>query len=157
MSNDVYDEWHLAVSKELEARVKGRMFFVRVTVAPEAAAGGATSPAEVDEESWKGVAASVEEWLAGLDPDVVGDDNMPEHEVRPGGTPVELAALPKKEKRRGKDPLIVNPFPGIEVFTGTHTSGAVPVFDDGTEAQDAERRGSASNPNVPASSPSETE
>lgn len=133
MTDDLHDQWHLTVAKELEARVKGRMFFVRVVVGPDPAGPGATSPADVDAHVWDSVAENVEQWLAGLDPDAVDEDNLPEYEVRPGDTSIELAALPKKVARRGKDPLIVNPFPGITVFTGSYSSGPPPVFDDGTQ------------------------
>lgn len=95
MSEDLHDQWHLAVSKELEARVKGRIFFVKVSVAEEAAP-GAASPTDVDAATWETVAESVQQWLEGLDPDTVDEDNLPEYVVRPADTSIELAAIPRR-------------------------------------------------------------
>lgn len=134
MSEGLHDQWHLAVSRELEARVKGRMFFVRVAVATEQTAPGASTPADVGDDVWDSLAERVEQWLEGLDPDAVDEDNLPEYEVRPGDTLLELAAIPKKPNRRGTNPLIVNPYPGIAVFTGSYSTGPPPQFDDGTQA-----------------------
>jgi len=133
MSEDLLDQWHRAVSKELEARVKSRLFFLNIATEPARAGGGpATSPMDVASEEWETVAEGVEQWLAGLDPDAAGQDDPPTYEVRPGVTTIELTATPKKPKRRGTDPLIVNPYPEVNSFTGSYSTGPPPQFDDGT-------------------------
>lgn len=132
MSDETQAEWHRAVTRELEARVKNRMFFV--TIEPEETGSeGATDLEEVDSPTWEAVAESVERWLEGLDPDAVDPDAPATFEVRPGGNLVALSAAPKKEKRRGTDPLILNPYPGVPFFPGSYSTGPPPVFDDGTE------------------------
>jgi len=132
MTDDLQAEWHRATTRELEARVKNRTFFV--TIEPEETAGeGTTDPEEVDSPTWEAVADSVERWLEGLDPKAIDPDAPPSFQVQPGNTPIELSATPKKEKRQGSDPLIVNPFPGVPYFPGSYTTGPPPEFDDGTE------------------------
>lgn len=133
MSDDLLDQWHRAVAKELEARVKSRTFFLHIGTEPAGAGGGpATSPMDVAAETWETLAEGVEQWLAGLDPDATDADNPPTYEARPGETPIELTATPKKKRRRGTDPLIVNPYPTVSSFTGSYTTGPPPEFDDGT-------------------------
>ncbi len=133
MSDDLLDQWHRAVAKELEARVKSRVFFLQVGAEPAREAGRpATDPMDVAPESWQTVAEGVERWLEGLDPDAVDADDPPTYEVQPGDTPISLAATPKKKKRRGTDPLVVNPYPTVSAFTGSYTTGPPPQFDDGT-------------------------
>jgi hypothetical protein len=133
MSDDLLDQWHRAVATELEARVKSRLFFVHVGIdAALAGDGPATSPAEVGPKTWETLAEGVEQWLAGLDPDATDGDNPPTYEARPGDTPIELSATPKKLNRRGTDPLIVNPYPAVNSFGGTYSTGPPPQFDDGT-------------------------
>ena len=131
MTEALHEQWHLAAARELDARVRNRMFFLQVTVTPEHAAAG-PPPTEVDEQAWEAAGEEVERWLGRLDPDAVDEDQPPEHQIRPGDVTIELAAMPKKPKRRGTDPLIVNPYPGIVVFTGSYSTGPPPVFDDGT-------------------------
>lgn len=131
MSDDVRDEWHTAAAKELEPRVRSRMFHVRLSVTGEPGDGSA-GPAELGEDAWDGMAAEVEEWLGGLDPDTVDADAPPEHELRAGAVAIRLAAMPRKPARRGKGDLIINPFPGIAFFSGSYSTGPPPVFDDGT-------------------------
>ena len=132
MSAELHEDWHLAAAKELEARVKNRDFFVRVAVDPEQAAKAGAGPGDLDGQAWEEAAQGAERWLEGIDPEAVDLDDLPEYEVRRGETPIVLAAIPKKPKRRGTDPLIVNPYPGVAVFTGSYTTGPPPVFDDGT-------------------------
>ncbi len=133
MSDDLLDQWHRAVANELEARVKSRMFFLHLRTDRARAQGGPTTSAtEVSPETWEAVAEEVEQWLAGLDPDTVDEDSPPTYQARPGEIPVELGATPKKKKRRGTDPLIINPYPAVNVLTGSYTTGPPPQFDDGT-------------------------
>lgn len=132
MSDELQAEWHRAITRELEARVKNRTFFV--TIEPEVAGGeGAMDPEQVDSPTWEAAAESVERWLEGLDADAIDLDAPPTFEVQPGNTLVALSATPKKEKRRGTDPLILNPYPGVPFFPGSYTTGPPPVFDDGTD------------------------
>ena len=133
MSEDLQYQWHESVSKELEARVKNRMFFLTVAVEPERAGRGpAKTPKDVDAPTWETTAQSVEQWLEGLDPDAVDQDDPPTHELRPEEVAVQLTAIPKKTNRRGTDPLVLNPYPGVTAFTGSYTTGPPPEFDDGT-------------------------
>lgn len=133
MSDNLLDQWHRAVSAELEARVKSRLFFLHIGTVPAKAAGGsAAGPMDVVSEEWETVAEGVEQWLAGLDPDAVDADNLPTFHARPGETYIELTATPKKPNRRGTNPLIVNPYPEVNAFTGSYTTGPPPQFDDGT-------------------------
>ena len=129
MNDDLPAQWHLAACERLEAQVRNRTFFLMVRVDPEQAE--RTTPKEVDAGTWESVAESVERWLEGLDPDAIDGDHVPKLEVRPADTLIELSAVPKKRSRRGTDPLIGNPYPGIANFPGFYSSGPAPdIFDD---------------------------
>jgi len=133
MSDDLLDQWHRAAANELEARVKNRLFFLTIGIDPSQAQGGSTSsPTDVAPETWDTVADGVEQWLEGIDPDVADADDPPSYEARPAETSIELTATPKKPKRRGTDPLVVNPYPSVSAFGGSYTTGPPPEFDDGT-------------------------
>ncbi len=133
MSEDLLDQWHRAVARELEARVKNRAFFLTIGTEPaRAGSGPEMSPTDVGPQAWATVAEGVEQWLGGIDPDSADADNPPTYQARPGDIPIELTATPKKPRRRGTDPLIVNPYPTVTSFGGSYTTGPPPQFDDGT-------------------------
>ncbi len=123
MSDELADEWHVTVGRELEARVKNRDFFMWVTVDP---GDGAASPEEVVEEDWQRVADDVAEWLDGTSPDTADPNDPPRHEVAVATARIELSASPKKQNRRGTDPLVLNLYPGMTYFTGSHSAGPAP-------------------------------
>ena len=131
MSDELADQWHRAVCNELEAQVKNRLFFLWVSVDPQQAGEGSVpTPEEVEPQEWKAVAESVEGWLESLNPDTVDADDPPKFDARPAETAVELAAIPKKERRRGSDPLILNLHPGLTYFTGSYTARPAPELPD---------------------------
>ncbi|MGI9082415.1 MAG: hypothetical protein ACR2FZ_09060 [Thermoleophilaceae bacterium] len=133
MSDEIQDEWHRAVCKELEARVKPRTFLVWVKVTlGEAGQGSATTPGEVDPTAWETVAKSAEGWLEGLDQNAVDDQNPPKDELRLADVVIELTASPKNTKRQGAGLLIGNPYPGVVSFTGSYSTGPAAAFDDET-------------------------
>lgn len=133
MNDDLRAQWHQAACERLEAQVSSRTFFLLVSVEPEQAGRApATTPNEVEPLTWEAIAESVERWLEALDPDAIGEDNVPKLEVRPGDTLVELTAVPKKRSRRGADPLIANPYPGMANFPAFYSSGPPPELDDGS-------------------------
>jgi hypothetical protein len=123
MSDERADQWHIAVCAELESRVKNRDFFLWVTAEP---AEEESSPEDVGSDGWQAVAGEVAEWLGGMSPDGVDANDPPKHEARVGTTRIELAATPKKANRRGTDPLVLNLYPGMTYFTGSHSTGPAP-------------------------------
>ena len=128
---DLQDRWHRAICKELEGRVKGRLFLVWVKAEPgQAGPGGAATPEEVDPEAWEAVAQGAEEWLAGLDQAAVDPNDRPAHELRVADVRIELAVAPKKTKRQGSGPLIANPFQGVATFTESYAAGPAEPFDE---------------------------
>lgn len=131
MSEDRLDEWHTAICRQLEEQVKNREFFLWVSVEPEE--GGEGTPVateDVDPQAWTEVAEEVEEWLARFNPDTVDPDDPPTLRVRPGDVPITLSAIPKKPRRRGSDPLILNLHRGVTYFTGSYTAGPAPELPD---------------------------
>ncbi len=133
MNDELAAQWHRAACEQLEARVRSRIFFLLVSVEPAPAERGpATAPQEVDAPAWESIAESVEGWLEGLDPDAIDEANVPKLEVQPGDALIELTALPKKKSRRGAEPLIGNPFPGIANFPAFYSSGPPPGSDGGS-------------------------
>ena len=132
MSDDMQDRWHRAICKELEGRVKGRLFLVWVKAEPgQSAPEGAAAPEDVDPGAWEAVAQRAEEWLAGLDQATVDPNDPPRHELRVADVRIELSAVPKKSKRQGAGPLVANPFQGVATFTESHATGPAEPFDDG--------------------------
>ncbi len=127
MSDERANEWHIAVCTELEARVKNRDFFLWVTAEPGE---GASSPEEVDSDGWKAVADEVAGWLGEMSADNVDANDPPTHETQLETTRIELAATPKKPNRRGTDPLVLNLYPGMTYFTGSHSTGPAPDLPD---------------------------
>lgn len=132
MSDELADEWHVAVCRALEARVKNRDFFMWVTASP---GDGATPPDEVADEDWQAVADDVESWLEGIHVDSADPNDPPRHEAAVATTGIELTATPKKPNRRGTDPLVLNLYPGMTYFTGSHSAGPAPELpeDDSPE------------------------
>lgn len=131
MSDEMQDQWHRAVCKELESRVKARTFLVWVKVTPgEAGQAPATTPAGVDPTAWETVAESAEQWLGGLDQNAVDEKDPPKDELRLADVVIELTASPKNTKRQGSGLLIGNPYPGVVSFTESHSTGPAPAFDD---------------------------
>lgn len=123
-------QWHRAVCKELEGRVKGRRFLVWVKADPGQGEGAeSTVPEEVDPEGWEALAESTEEWLGGLDQASVDPNERPRHELRLADVRIELSAAPKKTKRQGTGSLVANPFPGIATFTESHSAKPADPFD----------------------------
>ena len=120
MSDDVADQWHVAVCNELESRVKNRDFWLWVTAEPGEAS---TAPGEVGSEAWQALAAEVAEWLGGISADSVDADDPPKRESQIAATSVELTATPKKPNRRGTDPLVLNLYPGMTYFMGSYSAG----------------------------------
>lgn len=127
MTDELPDRWHVAVCKELESRVKNRDFFLWVTAEPGDEAG---PPEDVDPETWRAVAEDVAHWLGGISADSVDPNNPPKHEARVVTTRVELTATPKKQNRRGTDPLVLNLYPGMTYFTGSYSAGPAPELPD---------------------------
>ncbi len=127
VSEELADQWHTAVCRELESRVKNRDFFLWVKAEP---AEGAGAPDEVDPDGWKVVADEVAEWLGGMSADRVDANDPPQHEALIETTRIELAATPKKPNRRGTDPLVLNLYPGMTYFTGSHSAGPAPDLPD---------------------------
>lgn len=127
MSDERADQWHIAVCRELESRVKNRDFFLWVTAEPGE---GASSPEDVDPDGWQAVADEVADWLGGMSPDGVDANDPPKHEAQIKATRIELAASPKKPNRRGTDPLVLNLYPGMTYFTGSHSAGPAPDLPD---------------------------
>lgn len=123
MSDELANDWHVAVCKELEERVKNRDFFMWVTVEP---AEGSSAPEEVDDAGWQALADDVAEWLGGVHPDTADPDDPPRHEATLPAARIELSASPKKPNRRGTDPLVLNLYPGMTYFTGSHSAGPAP-------------------------------
>ena len=131
MSEETHDQWHRAVCKELEARVKARTFLVWVKVTPgEGGQGSTTTPGEVDPTAWETVAESAQGWLEGLDQNAVDHQNPPKDELRLADVVIELTASPKNTKRQGSGLLIGNPYPGVISFTESYSTGPAPAFDD---------------------------
>jgi len=131
VSEETHDQWHRAVCKELEARVKARTFLVWVKVTPgEGGQGSATTPGEVDPTAWETVAESAQGWLEGLDQNAVDHQNPPKDELRLADVVIELTASPKNTKRQGSGLLIGNPYPGVVSFTESYSTGPAPAFDD---------------------------
>jgi hypothetical protein len=127
VSDELADQWHVAVCKELESRVKNRDFWLWVTAETPDEAG---APEEVDADSWKALGDEVAEWLGGMSADRVDADDPPKHEAQIETTRIELAATPKKPNRRGTDPLVLNLYPGMTYFTGSHSAGPAPELPD---------------------------
>ena len=127
MSDELPDQWHIAVCRELESRVQNRDFFLWVSAQPGE---GAPPPEEVDAERWKGLADDVAEWLGGISADSVDANDPPKQEAQIATTRIELTATPKKPNRRGTDPLVLNLYPGMTYFTGSHTAGPAPELPD---------------------------
>lgn len=127
MSDERADRWHIAVCTELESRVKNRDFFLWIEADPGECT---SSPEEVDSDSWKAVADEVAEWLDGMSPEGVDANDPPRHEAHIETTRIELAATPKKPNRRGTDPLVLNLYPGMTYFTGSHSTGPAPDLPD---------------------------
>ena len=131
--DDMQDRWHRAICKELEGRVKGRLFLVWVKAEPgQSGPEGAGTPEEVDPEAWEAVAAGAEEWLEGLDQASIDPNDPPKHELRVADVRIELTAVPKKSKRQGAGPLIANPFQGVATFTESYATGPAEPFEDGS-------------------------
>ena len=132
MDDDMQDRWHRAICKELEGRVKGRLFLVWVKAEPgQTEPEGAATPEEVDPDAWEAVAQGTEDWLASLDQASADPNDPPKHELRLADVRIELSAVPKKSKRQGAGPLIANPFPGVATFTESYATGPAEPFDDG--------------------------
>ena len=127
MSEERANQWHIAVCSELESRVKNRDFFLWVTVEPGE---GASAPEEVDSDGLKAVGDEVAEWLGGISADAVDANAPPKHEAHIATPRIELAATPKKPNRRGTDPLVLNLYPGMTYFTGSHSTGPAPELPD---------------------------
>ncbi len=127
MNDELSDQWHIAVCRELESQVKNRDFFLWVTAEP---AEGAAPPEEVEPDDWRAVAEEVAQWLEGIALESVDPNDPPKHESRVATTRIELAATPKKEKRRGTDPLVLNLYPGMTYFTGSHSASPAPELPD---------------------------
>lgn len=127
MSDDLPDQWHVAVCRELESEVKNRDFFLWVTAEPGE---GAPPPQDVGAEDWRAVSRQVAEWLDGINADSVASDDPPKQEVRIATTRIELTATPKKQNRRGTDPLVLNLYPGMTYFTGSYSAGPAPELPD---------------------------
>lgn len=127
MTDELADQWHIAVCRELESRVKNRDFFLWVEVAP---GDGASPPEEVDPDGWKVVADGVADWLGGMSADGVDANDPPKHEAQVATTRIEVTATPKKPNRRGTDPLVLNLYPGMTYFTGSHSTGPAPQLPD---------------------------
>ena len=127
MSDDLSDEWHGAVCRELESRVKNRDFWLWVTASP---GDEAAPPEEIPDEDWQEVADEVENWLEGIFADTVDPNDPPGHEAAIATTRIELTASPKKPNRRGTDPLVLNLYPGMTYFTGSHSAGPAPELPD---------------------------
>ncbi len=127
MSDELSDQWHAAVCRELESRVKNRDFWLWVTAEPGE---GATPPEDVDADGWSALAEDVAGWLGGLSADSVDPNDPAKHKTRLATTRVELSATPKKKNRRGTDPLVLNLYPGMTYFTGSHSTGPAPDLPD---------------------------
>lgn len=127
VSDELADQWHIAVCRELESRVKNRDFFLWVEVEP---AEGAGAPEEVDSDGWKLVAGEVAEWLGGMSAAGVDANDPPKREAKIETARIELTATPKKPNRRGTDPLVLNLYPGMTYFTGSHSAGPAPELPD---------------------------
>ena len=123
MGDDLAEQWHLAVCSELESRVKNRDFFLWVAAEPGEEA---VPPEETDAEAWKALGEEVADWLGGTSADRVDPNEPVKLEVSVGDTRVELSATPKKPNRRGSDPLVLNLYPGMTYFTGSHSTGPAP-------------------------------
>ena len=120
MSDDLANQWHIAVCTQLENRVKNRDFWLWVTAEP---AEGAGAPEAVDDGEWSTLGSDVADWLGGMSADAVDPDDPAKHENEVATTRIELSATPKKPNRRGSDPLILNLYPGMTYFTGQHSTG----------------------------------
>lgn len=120
MSDELANEWHLAVCAQLESRVKNRDFFLWVSADPGEGAG---PPEETSDEDWQALGEDVANWLGGTIADSVDPNDPAKHETSVGATRIELSASPKKPNRRGSDPLVLNLYPGMAYFTGRHSTG----------------------------------
>ena len=119
MSDELSDQWHVSVCTELESRVKNRDFFLWVTAEPGEGAG---PPEEVEADEWQAAADGVGTWLGGMTADTVDANDPPKHEAEVATTRITITATPKKPNRRGTDPLVLNLYPGMTYFTGSHSA-----------------------------------
>jgi hypothetical protein len=150
MGDDLTDQWHIAVCRELESRVKNRDFWLWVTVEP---GDGAASPDDSTSEDWRAVADDVAGWLGGISADSVDPDSLPTHEARIAATSVELTANPKKPNRRGTDPLVLNLYPGMTYFQGAYSAGPAPELPDDPDPPPEDPEPPADDPVPPADDP----
>ena len=127
MTDELADQWHVAVCTGLESRVKNRDFFLWVTAEPGEGAG---PPEELDADDWTALGEDIAEWLDGMSPDGIDANDPPKHQAQLATTRIEVTATPKKPNRRGTDPLVLNLYPGMTYFTGSHSAGPAPELPD---------------------------
>ena len=127
MSDELSDQWHVAVCTGLESRVENRDYFLWVAAEPDE---GTAPPEAVEAGDWAALAEEIAEWLDGMSPEGVDPNDPPKREARIATTRVEVTATPKKPNRRGTDPLVLNLYPGMTYFTGSYSAGPAPELPD---------------------------